>query len=342
MRLAVIKTIEPLGAQAIKFFSKHVAMLLRDFDKSVQLDSIRTVRLMVCQSGEELDLDVIDCLTDTIMDLVLEKKREVLRESLKLARSNNLLSQRVADRVNTILLSKPMSSEESIQALSLIGSLNAIYLSHIPLICSLCSMDDPKIVGDVSNMISSLGVNTVKFIPRIIVKLLSPAFPGIKRKLIRTLRDHEDELRRQSLLLEVQDDLFKMAHDSDISIKRKAAELLVNLARILGEVIPTPEGKKGIDSGGLSLEGKQRLAQFNLPSFAPILRNIITELTRLFSENCTFTRKDAGMCLAEVGAAIPSSINNILDSALSVDDNSPFVVVWRQISVRWKILISLD
>lgn len=337
-----MKVLQAFGPSSLVQNIKYIVHLLRDPDKSVRLDCLKALRPTF--ESKEVQREQLTPLLDSLVRLMSDRKVEIKREVLRLLRCNNDVAREIIEQVRQILLPFVEPRKVRMQGVILLGQLNQLGPDHIPTIIDMFGSRDPKILTEVSNVISNVGIQAAKLIPRMILKLPPNYHPGLKRKLLRILKDHEEQLRQSAGLLDIFDDISDMTRDSDTAVKRRAAELLVAVSRIMGETIPTTDGRDGVFSGGLNEDGRKRIKTVHA-NISTLIRSIINSLTNLQNDMCNSTRRDGAYSLAEVGVAIPKAMQTIFERLCSIEgmaESPHYIHNWRFMSIRWRCLIPSD
>ena len=198
------------------------------------------------------------------------------------------------------------------QAVLLLASVDKLGNEDVQSLVDMIKTKDPKILTEVTNVFARAGAPFVRLIPKMFVYLKNEHIT-VKRRLLRFIPLFIDEVTDD--YVQLYRNIIDMSTDSDSVVRKKAAELLKNVACAL--------------PSDLEIGLKNN-----------VLTSIIDALVELNIDKNSYVRREASVSLSDIGSAIPDTIPIIHRKILKTDDD-PFtnILIWRLFSFRWGKLI---
>lgn len=311
-RLGVVHILDFFGVNAMISHHGLVSQLILDPEACVRLEILRRLRQHI--SSREL----YGLLRPSVVQLLEDKTRsgidaQVHREAFRMLRCDMHSATDTMSYARHALNRYFEDIQVKKQAALLLGFVDQLNEdSTIQALVDMLKTGDAKILTEVANIFSRIGLPIVRIVPKML-GLMKGEHPTIKRKLLRFIQPFKDKVTDDYVVNYMH--IITMANDTDSVVRKKAAELLTMVSCSLPSDLPEAVTNN-------------------------FLNAIIDCLVTLNLDRNSFVRREAAISLSEIGSVHPQFIAQVHRKLLKIDDD-PFsnILVWRLLSFRWGILI---
>jgi hypothetical protein len=307
----ILVLFEAFGNRFVLDNTKAVLNLLNDQSTAVRTRTLKLLRAIVTQQ-----LDGWQMVMSAVSACLKSKEHRVRREAIRLIRCNTEWATNQAQQITMVFCNKNEMSFVKVQCLKALGIVGPLPDACIPNIIELLKAVETRILAAATLSITGAASNGASLVPKLINAIDARELVGMKRKLVRFLHYHREDLC--DFLLSSLPDVMMLLNNDDSIVRRKTVQIVGSIAI--------------------------RLARMELSTIIVQAWDfIIRELCRALLDKNALVRKEACTTLGIVGTIRPDLIPVLYSKMVgkAKGQHVHSIIIWRCLSMQWGVLLPL-
>ena len=311
-REALLVVFEAFGARMVIDKYKVILNLLNDQSTAVRTRSMKLLREVVSQQ-----LDGWRMFVSAVGSCLKSKDHRVRREAVRLMRCNKEWAAAHAQQFTNMFSSQHEMSFVKIQCLKALGEVGPLPEACVPNIIEFLKATETRVLAAATMAITNAGINGAVLVPKLINAMDARELAGIKRKLMRFMHFHRDELG--DLLLATLPEVMVLMNNEDSIVRRKAVQIVGAIARRLA---------------------RMALSEFVVQAWDHVIR----ELCRALLDKNALVRKESCTTLGVIGTVRPDLIPVLYAKMVGKAKGHHLhsIIIWRCLSLQWGQFLPLS